>query len=189
MQGDLTSAYGPAVISHSRWQRRFGGDPSIIGRDIHVRGETVRVVGVMPPDFAFPAGNVDLWLAWDFRLGYADLGVIPRTWRFLNVVGRLQPSVSTAMAESDLQSVSARLADIHPTSNNGWSVRLNSLFEETVADARRGLFLGFGAVGFLLLLTCVNVANVLLARFPNRTANSPYAPLSVRADFGSYASC
>lgn len=152
-----------ALLGYSLWQRRFGGDPSVLTRAVQLNGETFTVVGVMPADFDFPSGR-ELWV---------PLVIDParepwradRANRNLAVFGRLVPGVSFAAAAADLERLAATVATSHPATNGGWSARLQTFREWLVpAPVRQATLVLFGAVGLLLLLTCANVANLLLAR-------------------------
>ncbi len=165
---DVQTAFGPIVISNDFWRRRLGADSSIVGRSIIVSGRSYTVIGVMPEDFAFPDRTVQHWLAWDMRVGYSYLPEVPRTWRFLQAIGRLAPNTTPIAAERELQGIARDLALEFAGSNAGWGVRVTSLFEETVGAVRAELLIGLLAVGLLLLLACVNVANMLLAKLPIR---------------------
>ncbi|HKV13263.1 MAG TPA: ABC transporter permease [Thermoanaerobaculia bacterium] len=157
------------VLSHGLFQRRFGGDPKVIGSSIEMGGESWRVIGVMPADFAFPAPRVELWKPWDFKLGYANRpGGPPRTFHFLQTVARLKPGVSPEQAAADLSAIAARLAEEHPEENKGWGVRVASLHEETVGSWRRAILVLFAAVAFVLLIACTNIAALLLVRMLGR---------------------
>ena len=153
------------VMSHGLWTRRFGSDPSVVGRAIDLDGAPWRVIGVMPASFDAPRPTTDLWLPWDIVPSFAEFaGGPPRDFRFLNVLGRLKPGVSVPQAEADLQSIAAALAEQHPKANAGWSVRVVALDEEIVGRARPAILALFGAVGLVLLIACANVASLQLAR-------------------------
>lgn len=159
--------YGPVMLSYRVWQRRFGGDPSVVGRTIVSSGSTYRIAGVMPSDFTFPDERVETWVAWDMPTVYADQPE-SRTWRFLGGVARLAADVSIQEAEAELDAVAAGLSDLYPEANRGWDVAVSSLREDVVGDVRGTLWVAFGSVLFILLIACANVANVLLARVPAR---------------------
>jgi putative ABC transport system permease protein len=160
--------YGPLMLSHRVWLRRFGGDPDVVGQTVVSSGSTYEIVGVMPPEFTFPDESVETWVAWDLPNVYRDRPEA-RTWRFLDGIGRLAPATSIEEAEEGLDAVAAGLAEAYPTMNEGWGAAVTSLHEETVGDVRATLWLAFGAVLFILLIACANVANLLLARVPTRS--------------------
>lgn len=164
---DEGAPYGPVILSHRFWQRVFGGDPSAVGRTMELSGTRYEVVGVMPPGFEFPDPAVEYWMAWDLRSVYGDRPET-RTWRFLRAVGRLAPGQGLEVAQAELSTVQASLAERFPAENRGWEVALTPLQEEVVGQARPTLLMAMGAVGALLLLACANVANLLLARATNR---------------------
>ena len=152
-----------AVISDGLWRRRFGADPEIVGRTILLDGQSWQVVAVMPPRFAIPNTEVELWTPWDLtRLQNA------RDQRFLQVIARLKPGVTLQQAQADLDSLAAESAKQYPKANNGWGVKLASLQGEIVGRSRTALLVLFGAVGFVLLIVCANIASLLLARASGR---------------------
>ena len=146
------------VIAHGLWQRRFGGDPRIVGRSITVERRAFRVVGVMPSGFAMPEPGVQLWLPWDIS------GDQPRDQHYLGALARLAEGVTRGQAEDDLNAVARALSEEHPPTNRGWGARLVPLHGEIVGDMGRTLFVLLGAVGLLLLAACANVAVLSLAR-------------------------
>ena len=155
------------VISHRLWKTRFGGDPGIVDGDISLDGVLWRVVGVMPETFDAPRGTTEAWIPWDIVPSFPSAGFPegpPRDFRFLNVIARLKRGTSVEQAEGDLQTLAAVLAERHPKANAGWSVRVVSLQEETVGHLRPAMTLLVGAVCFVLLLACANVASLQLAR-------------------------
>jgi len=150
---------GPGVVllSHGLWQRRFGGDRAIVGRPIQLNGVPTTVVGIMPEGFAFP-GGAQLWvpLQRDATTGRGN--------HWLEVVGRLRPGVSNAQAHAELGAIAGRLAERFPDSNRGWTVSVVPLREHEIGSYRPVLYIMLGAVLFVLLIACANVANLQLAR-------------------------
>ncbi|MGE0455993.1 MAG: ABC transporter permease [Vicinamibacteria bacterium] len=147
------------LLGHPLWQQRFGGDPRVVGRSVTLNDRPVVVVGVMPEGFAFPSG-AQIWLpaAWN-RQNREARGAL-----FLTVVARLRPGVAIETARDDLATVAARLESEYPRSNTGWSATAVSMQAQTAADYRGALLVLQGAVLFVLLVACANVANLLLAR-------------------------
>jgi len=162
--------YGPVMLSHRLWLRRFGGDPAVVGSTIVSSGNSYEIVGVMPADFSFPDESVEAWIAWDLPAVYTQQPE-SRTWRFLGGIVRLADGTSRQQAERSLQGVASTLAESYPIMNGGWSVRLSGLHDETVGAVRGTLWMAFAAVSMVLLVACANVANLLLARAPARLAS------------------
>jgi putative ABC transport system permease protein len=151
------------ILSHGLWHRRFGGNPQIIGQSITLNSVPYTVVGVMKADFKQPEPNAlvapEFWM---------PLAINPtgggRRSDFLRVVGRLKDGVRIQQARAEMEAITARLAKEYPGPNAGWTAQVLTLHERFVGDLRRALFVLVGAVGFLLLIACANVANLLLAR-------------------------
>lgn len=153
-----------AIISTRLWQRRFGGDPNAIGKTILYAGRAYSVVGVVPVDFQLD-GTIDVLTP----LGQAtEPRMRNRGAHFLHVVARLQPGASLASTQSELSLISQRLAKQYPESNDGITIAPHRLQEELVRDVRPTLWLLLGAVTLVLLIACVNVASLLLARAVSR---------------------
>ena len=145
------------VISYALWQRRFGGATDVVNRNVTLSGVKNTIVGIMPAGFHYPA-DTELWTA--FPLQASEV----RDNRYLNVISRLKPGVSIDQARTEMQTISQRLEQSYPETNRGWGVKLTELRERLVGELRTSLLMLFGAVAFVLLIACANVANLLLAR-------------------------
>jgi predicted permease len=155
------SADGPdaVVLSYRLWRSDFGADPAIVGKVVRLDGTPRTAIGIMPPAFEKPAWAL-LWtpLVWN-----ATEKTV-RGEHSLSAVARLKPGVSVGDAQSQLDIIAARLAQQYPADNAGWGAKVVPMREETVGDVRRPLLILFGAVVFVLLIACANVANLMLAR-------------------------
>ncbi len=150
---------GPVVLSYGMWKQRYGGEPSIVGQDLLLSGGRHRIVGVMPLEFDFPTGR-ELWMT--RRLTSEDKE--NRTETNLTVVGRLAPGKTIGDAEASLQGISVRLSELFPTSNSGIEAAAMKIEEHIVGGVRSGLLLLLFAVGFVHLIVCTNVGNLILVQ-------------------------
>jgi predicted permease len=149
------------VLSHGFWQRRLGSDPRVAGRLLTLDRRRYTVIGVLPPDFHFaPVEDAELWLPIDAAAQRAS----ERFNHWLNVVGRLRPGVTFDGARSDLSAIMRRLGAEYPETNAGRDIALVPLRDEIVGAVRPTLLVLFGAVGCVLLVACVNVTGLTLAR-------------------------
>ncbi len=162
---DVAGKAHVVVLGHGLWMRRFGGDRNILGKALTLDGQTYSVIGVMPEGFQYPT-RVELWLPSEFTARDLDPGA--RGAHYLRVVGRLKPGVSIEQAQAEMTGIAKRLQEQYPDLNKGWSALVVSINEATVGNIRATLLVLFGAVGFLLLIACANVANLLLARAATR---------------------
>jgi predicted permease len=160
-----------AILSDALWRRRYGGDPTIVGKAIQVDGTTREVVGIMPADFRFPEAETELWLPMGVDRANLTTGNFNR-----NAIGRLRPGVTVGAAEAEMQPILMRLPDDVP----GMMTRaifdqakirvvVHSLRDDVVGDIRPVLFTVFGTVALVLLIACANVANLFLVRAEART--------------------
>jgi len=150
------------VLGHDLWRRRFGGDPGVVGRRLDLNGTPYRVVGIGPPGFRGLTDKADLWVP--SRLPPMKEYLQIRRVRWLAAVGRLQPGVTIAQAQAEMDRRTAALARQYPDMNQGIGVRVTALRDHWFGGLRRGLLLLTLGAGVLLLLACINVANLLLTR-------------------------
>src|SRR5262249_53734322 len=146
------------------WVERFGRDPNIVGRKVVFSDTDITVIGVLPPAFHLSGSGVWFPMGVVKNPNQLDRGNHPG----FSAVGRLKPGVTLERARSEMSAIARALADEYPATNKEFGIRLTPMFEAVVGHVKTTLLILFGAVGFVLLIACVNVANLLLARTVDR---------------------
>src|SRR5262245_60705021 len=163
-ENEMPGSAQVVVLSHEVWQKRFSGDSSIVGKTLTLDGKKYEVLGVMPPSFKFPQ-NAELWAPMNFEMAPE---MRQRKAHFLRPIGRIKPGVTLAQAQADMDAVARRLEALYPETNTGWNLRMVPLRDQLVGAIKPTLQVLFGAVGFVLLIACANVANLSLVRAATR---------------------
>jgi putative ABC transport system permease protein len=151
---------GVVVLGHALWRRAFGGDSSVVGRVIRINGRAAEVIGVMPDGFAYPTDETELWSP----LGIEQEQQLNRSAHFLAAVGRLGEGADIDRARAEMDALMVQWKAEYPDVHTGHFLFMQPLIDDTVAEARPALLMLLGAVGFVLLIVCTNVINLLLAR-------------------------
>ena len=157
---DQPGAQRVVLLSYGLWQRRFGGDPSIVGKPLTLNGESYVVIGVMPARFQFPSSDDQAWVP----IAFTQEQAANRRRHYLQVIAKLKPGVTLQQAQTEMTTIATRLEQQYPQSNSDLGAAVTSLHEHLVGDIKPALLILLGAVGLVLLIACANVANLLLAR-------------------------
>jgi putative ABC transport system permease protein len=153
-----------AVLSHGLWVRRFGGNPNVIGKTVRLDNHSYEVIGVMPPDFDFPK-SAELWMP----LAFTASDRTNRSQRYVEPMARLKPGVTVEQAQAEMRGIAQQISVRYPETNRGWSVRVMPMRLYAIGDlTQQYTLMLLGAVGFVLLIVCANVANLQFARASRR---------------------
>lgn len=175
LSDDLPERQHVVVLSHRLWNSQFGGDEQIVGKTIHLDSDAYTVIGVMPSSFEKP-GSVSLWVP----LVWTAQEKAVRGEHSMAAVARLKAGITVQQAQAQLDTIAARIAEQYPADAAGWGAVVVRLRDETVGDVRKPLLMLLGAVVFVLLIACANVANLMLGRTIDRRKE-----IAIRTAFGA----
>ena len=157
-----------AVISHDYWQSGFGGAADVVGRTISLYNKPYAIVGVAPPDFQYPSREFKIWNTMGAAMAEAKGQMENRQFRIFRAVGRLKPGVSAAQMQAEMDVISERLQRQYPDTNSGVRINFTRLYDIIVGDVQQALWVLLATVSLVLLIACVNVANLTLSRMAAR---------------------
>jgi predicted permease len=152
-----------ALLSYGLWQRRFGGDPNVVGQRVNLDGSQHTIVGIMPAGFQYPRG-AEIWKPLALNVNQTQM----REAHFLQVIARRRPNVSIAQVRAEMETIASSLAQQYPATNKNWTVNLVPLLEDEVGQVRTTMLMLMSAVGLILLIACANVSSLLIARGATR---------------------